>query len=97
MVTGLGLLAVVDLADPDRRVAVEADGFTVHGERSQLARDLRRHDELAALGWVTLRFAWEHVAHEPTWVVEQVRQVLRRRSRRTGGIRTPPSQRRRTA
>ena len=87
VITGPGFLAVVDLADPERRVAVEADGFQVHGERKQLAKDLRRHDELAALGWVTLRFAWEHVMYEPAWVVDQVRQVLRRRHRRTDGIR----------
>lgn len=97
VVTGPGFLAVVDLADPRRRVALEADGFTVHGTRQQLARDLRRHDELAALGWVTLRFAWEHVMGEPAWVVDRVRQVLRRRHRRPEGIRAGPPQRRRAA
>ncbi len=93
VVTGPGFLAVVDLADPERRIAVEADGFEVHGRRRQLALDLRRHDELAALGWVTLRFAWEHVMNEPRWVVEQVRAVVRRRARRWG-TRTEPVQER---
>ena len=53
-----GFFAQVDLADPERRVAIEADGYQVQGQRGRFAADLRRHDELAALGWVTLRFAW---------------------------------------
>lgn len=93
VITGPGLLVCVDLADPERRIAVEADGFSVHGGRRSFARDLQRHDELAALGWVTLRFAWEHVMFRPEWVVDQVRSVRRRRRRtdrlpRTGSGRT---------
>jgi very-short-patch-repair endonuclease len=76
VITGDGFFAQVDLADPDRMVALEADGFETHGGRRQLAADLCRHDELAALGWVTLRFAWEHVMFRPEWVVHQVRSVL---------------------
>lgn len=74
-----GFFAQVDLAAPSRRVAIEADGFEVHGRRRQFVVDLQRHDELAALGWVTLRFAWEHVMFRPQWVVEQVTAVLARR------------------
>ena len=79
VVTGPGVFAQVDLADPARRVAIEADGFEVHGGRRRFAADLQRHDELAALGWVTLRFAWEHVMFRAGWLVEQVLAVLRRR------------------
>jgi very-short-patch-repair endonuclease len=81
VITGPGVLACVDLADPGRRIAIEADGYSVHGDRRSFARDLQRHDELAALGWVTLRFAWEHVMFRPEWVVDQVRAVRRRRRR----------------
>ncbi|MGJ7439575.1 DUF559 domain-containing protein [Aquipuribacter sp. MA13-6] len=79
VVTAPGFLAAVDLAVPERRVAIEADGYEVHGTRRQFALDLQRHDELAALGWTTLRFAWEHVVFHPAWVVEQLTSVLRRR------------------
>lgn len=83
IITGPGVFARVDLADPERRVAIETDGYAVHGDRRRFALDLGRHDELAALGWVTLRFAWEHVMFRPEWLVDQVRAVMRRR-RRTG-------------
>lgn len=84
VITGTGVFAAVDLAVPHRRVAIEADGHTVHGQRRRFALDLQRHDELAALGWVTLRFAWEHVMFRPDWVVEQVTAVLRRRRSHPG-------------
>lgn len=87
VITGPGVFAQVDLADPERQVALEADGYAVHGSRSRFARDLRRHDELTTLGWLTLRFAWEHVMFEPGWVVEQVQRALDGRRRRTPGIR----------
>ena len=86
VITGPGVFAQVDLADPDRRVALEADGYAVHGDRRRFARDLRRHDELATLGWLTLRFAWEHVMFQPVWVVEQVQRALDGRRRRAPGI-----------
>ncbi len=79
VITGPGVLAVVDLAVPHRRVAIEADGYAVHGQRRQFTLDLKRHSELGAIGWVTLRFAWEHVVFSPGWVVEQVTAALRRR------------------
>lgn len=79
VITGTGVFAAVDLAVPGRRVAIEADGHAVHGQRRRFVLDLKRHSELAALGWVTLRFAWEHVMFHADWVVEQVTRVLRRR------------------
>lgn len=82
IVTGPGVFAQVDLADPLREVALETDGYAIHGDRRRFARDLRRHDELATLGWLTLRFAWEHVMFEPDWVVSQVRLAVRSRRRR---------------
>jgi very-short-patch-repair endonuclease len=71
-----GLFAAVDLGDPEARVALEADGFGVHGNRRAFAADLARHDELQSAGWITRRFAWEHVMFRPVWVVDQVRSAL---------------------
>ncbi len=72
VIAGDGLFACVDLGDPARRVAFEADGYGVHGSRRAFARDLARHDELQTEGWVTRRFAFEHVLHRQPWVARQV-------------------------
>lgn len=76
LVTGEGLFAAVDLGHPDARVALEADGYGVHGNRRAFAADLARHDELQSAGWITRRFAWEHVMFRPGWVVDQVLSAL---------------------
>ena len=48
-----GFVARVDLAFPDRRVAVEYDGAW-HAEPGQFAKDRRRLDALVATGWTVL-------------------------------------------
>jgi very-short-patch-repair endonuclease len=60
--------ARVDLGDPKRKIALEADSFAFHGSRAALERDCRRYDELTLAGWMVLRFAWEHVMFEADWV-----------------------------
>lgn len=65
----------IDLADVRRRIAIEADSFTWHGGRSALRRDAARYDELAAAGWLVLRFAWEHVMGRPGWVAATMRDA----------------------
>jgi very-short-patch-repair endonuclease len=74
-----GTSYVVDLADPVQRVCLEADSFAHHASRGALRNDCRRYDELTRLGWVLLRFAWEHVMFEQAWVGEVVADCCRRR------------------
>ncbi len=62
----------VDLADVRRRIVLEADSFAWHGGREALRRDAARYDELAAAGWLVLRFAWEHVMGRQRWVARTV-------------------------
>jgi very-short-patch-repair endonuclease len=62
----------VDLGDPRRRVALEADSFAHHGTRGALVRDCERYDELVSAGWRVLRFAYEHVMFRPGWVGDVV-------------------------
>jgi very-short-patch-repair endonuclease len=45
----------IDLAYPERLVAIECDGFTWHSQRSDWDRDRRRQNDLVALGWRVLR------------------------------------------
>lgn len=62
----------VDLGDPERKIAMEADSFAFHGTRSALERDCRRYNELVGLGWLVLRFAWEHVMFDQAWCREMM-------------------------
>lgn len=63
-----GLFAVVDLADPELRLVLEADGYEHHGSRAGFVRDVRRHTELSIYGWHVLRFTWVDVMTRPVWV-----------------------------
>jgi very-short-patch-repair endonuclease len=69
----------VDLADPGRRIVLEADSFAHHGSRGDLHRDCTRYDELVRRGWVVLRFSWEHVMFQPDWVAQVVTDTCVRR------------------
>jgi very-short-patch-repair endonuclease len=58
----------VDLGDPQRRIALEADSFAFHGSPTTLTKDCRRYDELVSNGWLVLRFTYEHVTTEQDWI-----------------------------
>jgi very-short-patch-repair endonuclease len=67
-------VARVDLAFPERRVAVEYDGAW-HGTPGQLARDRRRLNALVAAGWTVLHVTAADM-HEPDSVVGAVCALL---------------------
>lgn len=60
--------ARVDLGDPVRRIAIEAESFEFHGRRAQLTRDCARTNALGLAGWLVLRFSWEQVVFDPQYV-----------------------------
>ncbi len=77
--------AKVDLADPELKIVIEAESFEFHGQRKQLLRDCRRYTELAARGWVVLRFSWDEVMFDPDYVRRMIEQTVRtRRGQLTG-------------
>lgn len=57
-----------DLVDEHLRLAIEAESFEWHGKRSALARDCRRYTLLAIHGWWVIRFSWEDVMLDPSYV-----------------------------
>ncbi|NYF97257.1 DUF559 domain-containing protein [Janibacter cremeus] len=69
-----GLIGIVDLADEQLRIVIEADSFEWHGQREALERDCIRYNRLIAQGWLVLRFSWDQVMHHP----ERVRELVRR-------------------
>jgi hypothetical protein len=63
----------ITLAD---RVAMEVDGYAFHADPEAMARDHRRRNDLAALGWTVLVFTWLDVTRDGERVLKTVREVL---------------------
>lgn len=76
------LVARVDFAWPDMRVAVEVDGFEVHATPRAMQADLERQNRFVAAGWTVVRFTWLDVVRRPEWVAAQIAAVLRSRAAR---------------
>jgi very-short-patch-repair endonuclease len=70
-------IARVDLAWPDRRVAVEYDGVW-HADAAQLHRDRRRLNKLVGAGWTVLHVTAARMHSEFPCVVEEIRAALAR-------------------
>jgi very-short-patch-repair endonuclease len=66
-------IARVDLAYPDRRIAVEYDGAW-HGAPGQLSKDRRRQNQLTAAGW-RIVFVTAVDMHDPDVLVAHVRAL----------------------
>ncbi len=73
---GLGAVATVDLAWPDRRKAVEVDGLDAHGTAEALDRDDERQNELLDAGWELRRYSARKVRRYPEQVAERIRRFL---------------------
>lgn len=67
-------LACVDLAYPERKVAVEYHGVLHH---SRYAADVERIAALRAAGWTVIEVTSALLTH-PDLLVERVREALRR-------------------
>jgi very-short-patch-repair endonuclease len=72
----------LDFAYPGRLIAIEVDGWETHGTHEAFRADRARDDELAAIGWICLRFTWDDVVGRPGWVASIVRAALASRPAR---------------
>ncbi|TKJ29130.1 DUF559 domain-containing protein [Blastococcus sp. CCUG 61487] len=70
---------LLDRAWPEVKLAVELDGARHHTSPEDRRRDLARDRELAALGWVVLRFTYADVLRDPAGVRAKVLEVYRAR------------------
>ena len=75
-----GRVAYLDMAWPDRMVALECDGWDRHGTPTALAADLDRQNALVLAGWRPIRFSWQFVRDHPGAMVGQVAAALGIRS-----------------
>lgn len=71
-------IARVDAAYPDRKLAIEVDGFAHHSSPDALQRDRTRQNRLVALGWTVLRFTWDDVVRRPAMVAKEIREAVDR-------------------
>lgn len=71
-----GRSARLDLAWPQQRLAVEADGRRWHDPQDRRDGDRRRDNAAARAGWRVLRFTWAEVVHDSATVVAAVREAL---------------------
>jgi very-short-patch-repair endonuclease len=68
--------ARLDFAYPEQRLAIEVDGYEVHGTRRAMDADHERHNRLVGAGWTVLRYTWHQVVREPAKVADSVRSAL---------------------
>lgn len=66
----------VDFLFAGQSVVVETDGRASHGTRAAFEDDRARDAELAARGYVVLRFTWRQLTQRPGWVARTLRAAL---------------------
>ena len=76
------LLAQVDLAYPDHRVAIELDSKRWHLNSVSFERDPRRRNALTVIGWTVLTFTWSDYVDRPGQLCATVARLLAPASRR---------------
>jgi very-short-patch-repair endonuclease len=69
-----------DFAYPELLLAIEADSYAWHGDREAFDRDRRRDAEVAAMGWLVLRFTWAQIMFDEDHVLRSLRTQLQRRA-----------------
>ncbi|MCA1831704.1 MAG: DUF559 domain-containing protein [Actinobacteria bacterium] len=76
------LVAVVDFAYPDLRIAIEADGYEWHSGKGQWRHDLERRNRLVALGWRVIHLTAADAERTPDRAIATVERVFREQARR---------------
>ena len=67
----------LDIAFPDRHVAVEVDGWAWHHSPQSFQHDRARQNALVLAGWTVLRFTWHDLNERPGQVIHEIRMALK--------------------
>ncbi len=78
-----GRLRRADALHRDSLLVIECDGAEFHAGVEAWARDRERDAELAAAGYLTVRFSYRDLVSRPQWCREQVLSALNHRLLRT--------------
>ena len=71
-----GKLYSIDLAFPQLKVAIEADGNTFHSSDEQVERDGERDRNLNSIGWTVLRFTDEDIEDNMSRVMDKIIEMV---------------------
>lgn len=66
----------IDLAFPERRVAVEVDGWAWHVDVERFRTDRRKGNAITRAGWDLLRFTWHDLDGDPAHCLREIRETL---------------------
>lgn len=70
------LIAVIDFAYPDARLAIEADGYRWHSGRIRWDHDRARRNRLTLMGWRIIHITWTDLTRRPKTIINAVAQAL---------------------
>lgn len=71
-------VARIDAAYPERKLAIEVDGFSAHTSPDTFQRDRTRQNRMVALGWTVLRFTWADIVQGPAAVAQTILEAINR-------------------
>ena len=71
-----GFIAQVDLAYPDRLLAIELDSVRWHHNLHNFSHDRRRRNRLLLAGWDVLNFTWDDYSRRPDQLCAAVAAAL---------------------
>lgn len=74
------VVAEIDFAHVQLRIAIEVDGRAFHSDRKSFERDRWRQNALIVGGWLVLRFTWEQITTRPDEVVAIIRAAIAQRA-----------------
>lgn len=69
-------VALADMLHRAARLVVELDGERYHSTSDALVNDRERDVDLAAAGFLTVRFGWSDVTQRPQWCRERLLAIL---------------------
>jgi hypothetical protein len=71
------LIAVLDFAYPDDKLAIETDGYRYHHGRAIWHHDRMRRNALVTRGWRVLQVTWSDLDTRREEIADEVRRLLR--------------------
>ncbi len=67
---------MLDFAYPEKRLAIETDGYRWHASRERFETDRTKGNELVLAGWRVMRLTDRHLRNEGE-VLRHLRELLR--------------------